>query len=873
MLNGEEQLKACTEMCVDIHTSVEAISKRFLQEANRHNYVTPTSFLELLRTFKYLIEKKTSENDQTKNRLVNGLSKLKETEESIAGLQQSLAESQPVLLEKNEAIKVLVAEMEVQTKSAEVTKEEAEKEQAAVAAKQAECAEIEHEAEEQLSSLPELDRALESLKNLKSSQITEVAGYKAPTPGVIMTMQGICILFQIKPVLKAANPMEEKKPDYWTTAREQLLNNPNQLLQKLINFDKEHIPEKLIQAVQPLVSSEDFTPKKIAGASQACAAMCQWTHAMVRFHEVNKKVEPLRERLAVAQEANQEAQDKLQKAQERLEEVAKLLQEMQTKKENAEREMKELDENVKRTELKLERAAMLIDGLAGEKKNWIKTVEELTDNAKYIVGDMLAAAGQIAYCGPFTASYRKDLLALWMKKLDERSLLHSENLSVFSTLKDPVQVQQWTLNGLPMDALSVENALILTEARRWPLMIDPQTQANKWIKQTYKDSIEVLKPSQRDLIKRIEYCIRAGRPVLLENVSEELDASLNPLLGRETFTQGGTEMIRISENAIPWNDKFKFFMTTKLPNPHYIPEVMVRVTLLNFFITPQGLEDQLLGVVVGQERKELELKRADLIQKNATMKADLANIQKTILRKLEEVKGDVLDDVELIAYLNESKEKTAEIVAKVAEAEEAEVEINATREQYRPVAKHSACLYFCCSTLSNVDPMYQYSLQWFVQLFLVGIDQAPRSDELEERLRHLNEYFTYSFYQNVSRSLFEKHKLMFSFFLCIRILQQEGLVDEGEFRFLLQGPSLVQKSDGNPDSSWVSASTWDEINYLSTTFSCFSGFAEHFKAEIGKYKEMFMSSNAHRQPFPVHSGSSSRSSRKCCFYAPSAPTS
>jgi dynein heavy chain len=57
-------------------------------------------------------------------------------------------------------------------------------------------------------------------------------------------------------------------------------------------------------------------------------------------------------------------------------------------------------------------------------------------------------------------------------------------------------------------------------------------------------------------------------------------------------------MIKIGDATIPWNDNFKFFMTTKLPNPHYPPEVCVKVSLINFAITSSGLEDQLLGNVI-----------------------------------------------------------------------------------------------------------------------------------------------------------------------------------------------------------------------------------------------------------------------------------
>ena len=76
-----------------------------------------------------------------------------------------------------------------------------------------------------------------------------------------------------------------------------------------------------------------------------------------------------------------------------------------------------------------------------------------------------------------------------------------------------------------------------------------------------------------------------------------MDAALEPLLLQQKFKQGGTEMIKIGDSTIPWNDSFRFFMTTKLTNPHYAPEVCVKVSLINFAITFVGLEDQLLGML------------------------------------------------------------------------------------------------------------------------------------------------------------------------------------------------------------------------------------------------------------------------------------
>ena len=61
-------------------------------------------------------------------------------------------------------------------------------------------------------------------------------------------------------------------------------------------------------------------------------------------------------------------------------------------------------------------------------------------------------------------------------------------------------------------------------------------------------------------------------------------------------------------------------MTTKLCNPHYLPETSVKVTLLNFMITMEGLLDQLLGIVVSQERPELEEEKSQLILQSAENK-------------------------------------------------------------------------------------------------------------------------------------------------------------------------------------------------------------------------------------------------------------
>ena len=425
-------------------------------------------------------------------------------------------------------------------------------------------------------------------------------------------------------------------------------------------------------------------------------------------------------------------------------------------------------------------------------------------------------------------------------------------------LDDPVKIRSWNILGLPTDNHSCQNALIMSTARRWPLLIDPQQQANRFIRNMGKDKslaeggMEIIKLSNPNFLRSLENGVRFGKWILLENILEELDASLEPLLQKQLFKQGGSLMIKIGDSTIPWNDSFRFFMTTKLPNPHYPPEICVKVSLLNFTITPKGLEDQLLGVVIGKEAPELEQKKTELVVSNAKMKKELQNIEDMILKLLEESKGNVLDDVVLIETLAKAKQTSGEIKAKVEESEITEKQIDETREQYRPVAYRGSLLYFCISNLSTIDPMYQYSLQWFTRLFGIGIDESPDAVEINARVQNLIDYFTYKLYVNICRSLFEKHKLLFSFITSIAILRGNGEIDSNEWRFLISGQGMSNPEElKNPDPSWIVTRAWESICALST-LSNFKGLSDSFQGDqdLNAWKAFFDSNRPHRHELP-----------------------
>ena len=260
----------------------------------------------------------------------------------------------------------------------------------------------------------------------------------------------------------------------------------------------------------------------------------------------------------------------------------------------------ELNDNIEDCGKKLVRAEKMISGLEGEKVRWTETVEKLNVQKGFLVGDSLIAAGMVSYSGPFISQYREDLERLWRDKAAELGIKVTENCTMRDVLGNDVQIRTWAVAGLPSDNLSVENGIIMFGSRRWPLMIDPQTQANKFIKKLggmQEDTqLEVLKLSETNLIRSLELAIQFGKWVLLENIGEELDPALEPILLQQLTKQGTNYTIKIGERVIQYSFGFKFFMTTTLPNPHYSPETSVKVTILNLSITPKGLEEQMLNL-------------------------------------------------------------------------------------------------------------------------------------------------------------------------------------------------------------------------------------------------------------------------------------
>uniref|UniRef100_A0A8D1FAU9 Dynein axonemal heavy chain 12 n=1 Tax=Sus scrofa TaxID=9823 RepID=A0A8D1FAU9_PIG len=801
----EVERQEIVPICKHFHTSIMDLSERFLHELGRHNYVTATSYLELIASFRQLLTKKRQAVMEAKQRYVNGLDKLAFAESQVGEMKMELVQLQPKLEEAKVENAHMMQVIEIESAQVEAKRKFVKFDEEIASGKAEEAQALKNECESDLAeAIPALEAALSALDTLKPADITIVKSMKNPPSGVKLVMAAVCVMKDIKPE-KISDPSGTggKILDYWGPSKK-LLGDMN-FLRDLREYDKDNIPVTVMQKIRgEYLTNPEFDPPKVAKASSAAEGLCKWIMAMEVYDRVAKVVAPKKARLTEAQKSLAETMELLNQKREELTAVEHHLENLQRIFLEKTEEKARLEDQVELCAKKLERASKLIGGLGGEKSRWAQAADDLQTVYENLTGDVLVSAGVIAYLGAFTSDFRQTCTEDWSTLCKEKKIPCSQEFSLSKTLGDPVKIRAWNIAGLPTDTFSIDNGVIVNNSRRWPLMIDPQGQANKWIKNSEKENqLSVIKLSDSDYMRTLENCIQFGTPLLLENVGEELDPSLEPLLLRQTFKQGGIDCIRLGEVIIEYSFDFKFYITTKLRNPHYMPELATKVSLLNFMITPEGLEDQLLGIVVAKERPELEEERNALILQSAANKKQLKDIEKKILETLSSSEGNILEDESAIKVLDSAKLMSNEITKKQQIAEKTELKIAESREGYRPIAKHSSVLFFSIADLANIDPMYQYSLTWFVNLYINSIhDRAKKEIEYQELM------------------------------------------------FLLTGGVSLKSAEKNPDPSWLQDKSWEEICHASE-FPAFKGLRDHFCDNITEWRKIYDSKEPHNAKFPV----------------------
>ncbi|XP_055533348.1 dynein axonemal heavy chain 10 [Wyeomyia smithii] len=829
---------------VHVHQSLKHYTQQFLLKLRRKNFVTPKHYLDYINTYLKLIEEKDNFIMQQCSRLSDGIEKINEASLQIDQLSIIVEEQRKNVVEAALRCEQMLVGIETSTEKANSKKVEASEKSVEVEQQKKIITVEKAEAEEALAAaLPALEVARLALSDLDKSDITEIRSFATPPEPVQVVCECVAIIKGFKEIS-------------WKTAKGMM--SEGNFLRSLQELDCDQITQKQVANVRAhMKKSQKLDDMKTI--SKAGFGLLKFVRAVLGYCDVYREVKPKKDRVAFL-EAELDSQIRLlNKLTKEINKLESELNELNNQYAAAIKEKQMLQEMMEQAERRLLAADKLISGLSSERDRWKIDLINLQQEKTKVVGTYLLSASFLAYTGPFSWEFRNSILFDdWLQDVQERDIPYLEPFRIYSSLSSDLEMATWASEGLPPDELSVQNGILTTRASRFPLCIDPQQQALMWIKKREaSNNLKILNFNEKDFLKHLEMAIKYGNPVLFQDVDDYIDPVIDNILEKNIKSQGGRQFVLLGDKEVDVDSNFRLYLTTKLTNPNFDPAVYAKALIINYMVTMSGLEDQLLSVVVRAERPDLEERRECLIAETSANKVLLKNLEDSLLRELATSTGNMLDNIELVNTLENTKEKASDVSQKIKLAEETSVDIEQLRNGYRLAAQRGAILYFVLSEMSVVNPMYQYSLSSYLEVFVYSLRKAVPDNILARRLDNIIVTLTRNVYEYGCIGFFERHKLLFSFQLTVKLEQSCGRLTQAEVDFFIKGNISLEKSERACPARWIGDKGWQDILLLADLFpDKFGALPGHIEQNVAEWTSWYDVDDTEGTDYPGDFGES-----------------
>ncbi|KAF9336730.1 hypothetical protein BG006_007626 [Podila minutissima] len=794
---------------VYVHQSLYEINAKLSKRSGKRGYVTPRHYLDFIRHYVRLYNEKREDLEEQQRHLNVGLDKLKDTVVKVEELRKSLAIKKNELELKNRQANEKLQKMVADQQEAEKKKATSIEIQAALEAQNREIAQRKAFVMNDLANAePAVLEAQKAVTGINKNQLTEVRTMSNPPEAVKMAMESVCTLL--------GNRLEG-----WRTV--QGIIRRDDFISSIVNYDTDRLmtPAMRERMKAEYLSNPNYNFESVNRASKACGPLVKWVIAQVSYSEILDKIGPLRQEVFELENSAHMTVLKASSIEKMIDELENSIATYKEEYAVLISEVGSIKNEMERVKFKVDRSVTLLESLSSEKIRWEAGSHSFDTQMATTVGDVLLSSAFLAYGGYFDQQYRELLFHKWADHLSKANIQFKADISLAEYLSTADDRLSWTEHSLPADDLCVENAIILERFNRYPLIIDPSGQATTFLMNEYKDrKITVTSFLDDSFLKNLESALRFGNPLLIQDV-EHLDPIMNPVLNKELRRTGGRVLIRLGNQDIDFSPAFTLFLSTRDPSVSFPPDVCSRVSFVNFTVTRGSLQSQCLSKVLKAERPDVDRRRADLIKLQGEFKVKLRHLEKSLLQALNESKGNILDDDKVIGTLETLKREAADVTRKVEETEGVMQEVEQTTAIYTPLAHSCSSIFFVMEQLNRVHHFYQFSLDFFSDIFNYVLHENPNLNgvkDYDQRLDILTRDLFSVSYRRASRALLHDDHIAFAMLLTqIKVRGTASQADEQEYDFLLS-------PDSNPQGEITAEFTEEQRVSRMLEFSKLSSF-------------------------------------------------
>ena len=648
------------------------------------NAVSSTQYLDMVKVLPQLHKPLQKKLQQQRHNLQTGIDQVQKANTFITKLTTEISEKEPEVLKLNTEIEQLNKRLSQERINLERASKSFRKKEAAARKKSEETQELAADAHRNLEhALPSLEAAMQAVSSIDKGELMEMRSMKNPPELTQQVLEAVCLLLGVKAD--------------WNTAK--MLIGDAQFMQKLMDFDKDNIPEQVSKRVRRYIDNPKFIPDEVGKLSRIGSSLCMWVRAIDLYAKIFKSIEPKRIRLLQAESELAEAMAALREDTDRVAHIESTITSIQSNQQERVKRKSNLEANIKQTAARLERAQLLSYSLEEESARWKATLLEVDKSLQMLVGNSVISAMIVAYSSAFRQDERRLMVEKWRQICDRIKL--DTNVVPANDFLSPIMtpLKHW----IGKFEYYCQNYLSMRLSSKWPLLRDPHGLALEALKAQNENLIIAGFKDDRlpDILRQ---AVSKGHEVLVLNydprqirlglkdvfhrrMTERIHAFVGlmgiPIMRRD-------HRVTIDGQEVVCNSKFKLILhsTSLQVNANGKSLAIKNVhNVVLFDYSTEALEQQLLRRVMIQIDAKFCRHYEETVTNIRHLDQTVSERKENVLEILLKSEEDVLDDKSVIVSLKEAKAKVFEILNDLNQERKEMVSLENTLPVYRGIAQ------------------------------------------------------------------------------------------------------------------------------------------------------------------------------------------